>query len=69
MLPTRQSGTSWFLANAFDADDVNLAVPLHSMIRPEPAFDLEMVGQLGAYYPDQEVVSAICGRSIKSKNS
>jgi hypothetical protein len=69
VLPTRQTGTSWFLANAFDADDVNLAVPLHSMTRPEPAFDLEMVGQLGAYYPDQEVVSAICGRSIRSKNS
>lgn len=56
------------MANAFDYNDVGLAVPLHSVTRPPPTFDLEMVGKLGAFYPDQEVVSAICSRSVRSKN-
>ena len=68
MLPAKQTGTSWFLANAFDYGDVGRAVPLASVARPEPAFDVKMVAALGATYPDHEVIGAMCGRKVDAKD-
>ena len=58
---------SWFLANAFDYDSVGKAVPLASLVRPEPAFNVEMVKKLGAVFPDQEVIGAMCGWKVAAK--
>lgn len=60
---------SWFLANAFDYDCVGKAVPLASLVRPEPAFNIGMVKKLGAVFPDQEVIGAMCGRKVAAKAS
>ena len=60
---------SWFLANAFDFDSVGKAVPLASLVRPKPAFNIEMVRQLGTVFPDQEVIGAMCGRKVAAKAS
>ena len=68
MLPAVDRGCSWFLANAFDHKDVGRAVPLASLRRPEPAFDVAMVRQLGSAFADQEVIGAMCGRRVAAKN-
>lgn len=66
-LPAKDLACPWFLANAFDFDSVDKAVPLASITKPVPSFNLTNVALLGATYPDQELVGAMAGRRVSSK--
>jgi hypothetical protein len=70
VVPALKLEHSWFLAKAFDhGGDVGYAVPLHSLARPPPSFDLKALRALGSAYPDQEVVGAMAGRRVTAKNA
>ena len=57
------------MASAFDHDDVGMAVPVQSMARPPPSFNVHNFKLFGQGCPDQEMVHAIATRSIETKDT
>jgi hypothetical protein len=68
VVPAGPAPFSFYMADAFDTGDVGRAVPVASMTRADPTFDLDMMRALGDPYPDKEALAAICGRSVPAKN-
>ena len=68
MLPARPARGVWFLANALDAGDVGLAVPINSLARSGTKFNADMVRALGEACNDQEVVQAMAEGVVSAKH-
>jgi len=68
VLPARDVGGAWFLANALATGDVGLAVPVQSLIRKPTGFNTPVVRALGVACRDQAVVQAMAEGGVSAKH-
>ena len=69
VLPTTAAPGSWLMAQYFATGDPGWIVPIQSLERGPPSFNLQAFKRFGVGYPDQELVSAIVGRCVDPKDS
>ena len=69
MIPSTAAPGSWLMAQYFATGDPGWIVPIQSLERGPPSFNLQAFKRFGVGYPDQELVSAIVGRCVDPKDS
>ena len=68
VLPATGIPGHWFTAQFFATGDPGWIVPVQSMARPPPTFDLQAFERMGIGYADQELIAAVVGRRIDPKD-
>lgn len=69
VLPVTGVGGHWFMAQCFATGDPGWIVPVQSLRREPPSFNVQAFRDFGVGYPDQELISAVAGGCIDPKDT